>query len=84
MTTAKPHLRIIAGRPVRVDADPRIAAARQRFGRNFAHESGANFLRHPELVLSRWSRRADYWNLNPNLPRPQACTLHFAKRGTPA
>jgi len=75
----KPHLRIVDGQFVQAQPD-RIATARRRFGRKFAHEMGGNYLEHPEPVLSRWSRRADYFNLNANLPRPAACVCYFAPR----
>ena len=76
----KPRLRIVDGQFVQAQPD-RIATARRRFGRKFAHEMGGNYLEHPEPVLSRWSRRADYYNLNPHLPRPAACVCYFAKKG---
>lgn len=75
----KPRLRLVNGQFVEAPQD-RIATARRRFGRKFAHEMGGNYLEHPEPVLSRWSRRADYYNLNPHLPRPAACVCHFAPR----
>jgi len=70
----KPHLRIIAGRPVTVSApdSAQIAAARQRFGlatgeahRLFIHEPGTRYSRYPELVLSRWLRKATFVNVKP-------------------
>lgn len=78
--SAKPRLKIVDGEFVQASED-RIATARRRFGRGFAFESGGNYLEHPEPVLSRWSRRADYFNLNANLPRPAACVCYFAKKG---
>lgn len=77
--SSRPRLKLVDGKPVEVGTS-KVDIARRRFGRLFGHEQGGNFLRHPEHVLSRWSRRADYWNLNPHLPRPPACTLHFKER----
>lgn len=75
----KPHLRIVDGQFVEAKQD-RIATARRRFGRRFAHESGGNYLEHPEPVLSRWSRRADYFNLRAGMPRPEACVCYFKEQ----
>lgn len=75
----KPRLKLVGASFVQVPAD-RIATARQRFGRKFAHESGGNWQGHPERVLSRWGRRADYWNLRVGMPRPAACVCHFARK----
>ncbi len=72
--TIKPHLKLIDGQPLPAD---KLSQARLRFGRAFAHEAGANYLRHPEPVLSRWSRRADYWNLDPHKSRPVLATCHY-------
>ena len=88
----KPRLKltVIAGRPVHLPADhaaparltyaEKIIQARVKFGRGFAHEGTGNFLRQPELCLSRWSRRADYLNLDPHKNRPAALALHFKDR----
>ena len=60
----KPHLKIIAGRPVTVHEDsPQLAEARRRFGRPFAHEPGSNWIAYPERVLTRWGRKADWRNV---------------------
>lgn len=72
----KPRLRIVNGEFVQAPVD-RIATARQRFGRKFAHEPGGNWKEYPEPVLSRWSRRADYFNLDSRHPRPAACVCYF-------
>lgn len=74
----KPRLRIVAGRPVEVRQESQaITEARKRFGRAFGHEPNGNFLRHPELVLSRWARRAWYFNTNPQMPVPPGLVCHF-------
>lgn len=43
----KPHLKVIAGRPVLVTApragSPAVAKAREAYGKPFAHESGSPF-----------------------------------------
>lgn len=75
----KPRLRIVDGQFVEAAPD-RIATARRRFGRKFAHEMGGNYLEHPEPVLSRWSRRADYYNLRAGMPRPEACVCYFKEQ----
>ena len=67
----KPHLRVIAGRPVVVRTEsPALAKARERFGlatgeksRLFIHEVGSAFQRYPEHVLSRWLRKANFLNV---------------------
>jgi hypothetical protein len=67
----KPHLRIIAGRPVAVRTEsPQLAKARARFGmatgeknRKFIHEPGSQWQPYPEPCLSRWGRNADYLNV---------------------
>ena len=79
LTSPKPRLRIVNGEFVQSQPD-RLATARQRFGRRFAHEVGGNWQGHPERVLSRWGRRADYWNLNPNMQRPSACVCSFSRK----
>lgn len=75
----KPRLRLVNGQFVEAPQD-RIATARRRFGRRFAHEPDGNWMPHPERVLSRWSRRADYFNCRPTMPRPAACVCYFAAR----
>lgn len=77
----KPRFRLIAHKfvPMAEGTSP-VDLARTKFGRGFSFEAGGNFLRQPEHCLSRWSRRADYFNLNPNLPRPPACACHFKER----
>ena len=70
----KPHLKLIDGQPMPAT---KLDAAELKFGRPFAHSKGTNFLRQAEPVLNRWARRADYFNLSPNLIRPSACALHF-------
>lgn len=51
----KPHLQIIAGRPVAVDPTrKRIDEARRRFGRPFAHEAGTNWRPRDTLYLTVW------------------------------
>lgn len=53
----KPHLRIVAGRPVltsRKEEDERIAKARERFGRPFAHEHGATWRPRETPLLAEW------------------------------
>lgn len=69
--SAKPHLKIVAGRPVSVrPADsPRIADARARFSlatgeahRLFRHELGSRFQQYPERVLTRYFRKAPWTN----------------------
>lgn len=68
----KPHLRIVAGRPVTVRApdSPRITEARARFSattgeahRLFRHELGSRFECYPESVLSRHFRKAEWRNV---------------------
>ena len=67
----KPHLRVIAGRPVVVRVEsPAIAKARERFSmattesrRLFPHESGSNWFAQPERVLTRWMQKADFLNV---------------------
>ena len=67
----KPHLRVIAGRPVVVRVEsPAAALARKRFGlatgeknRLFPHESGSNWFAQPERVLTRWMQKADFLNV---------------------
>ena len=73
----KPRLKLVNGKPMPAT---KLAAAEIKFGRPFAHMRGTNFLRQAEPVLNRWARRADYFNLSPNLVRPQACALHFKDR----
>ena len=70
----KPRLKLINGQPMPAT---KLGMAELKFGRPFAHRSGTNFLRQAEHVLNRWARRADYYNLSPNLIRPASCTLHF-------
>jgi len=67
--SAKPHLRIIAGRPVTV-TNPRIESARKRFSMNtgesrrlFPHESGSKWFAHAERVLTRWTQKRDFLNV---------------------
>ena len=36
--------------------DPRITAARKKFGRPFAHEEGTDWKPSTELFLTRWMR----------------------------
>lgn len=84
MTTAtldapKPRLKLVGTGYVQATVD-KLATARQRFGRKFCHEPGGNWLAHPERVLSRWGRRADYWNLNPQMKRPEACVCYFPEK----
>lgn len=51
----KPHLRIIAGRPVTVDRrESAIEAARRRFGRPFAHEPGSDWKPRQQPLLIEW------------------------------
>ena len=67
----KPHLKIVAGRPITVRTDcPKLAHARERFSMNtgeknrrFIHEPGSQWLAYPERVLTRWGRKADYLNV---------------------
>lgn len=67
----KPHLKIVAGRPVTVRQEsPALAKARERFGlatgeknRRFIHEPGSVFQRYPEPCLSRWLRKANFLNV---------------------
>ena len=70
----KPRLRIVDGQPVPMSP---LHRARAKFGRPFCYEQGSNYLRNPEPVLSRWARRADYYNLDPHQPRPAWASLHF-------
>jgi len=64
--TAKPRIRLtVIDGAVTIPTNP-LERAKARFGRKFAHEPGTDFLRHPELVLSRWARRADWRNINPH------------------
>lgn len=67
----KPHLRIIAGRPVTMprQESAALARARKRFGlatgeahRKFIHEAGTRFRKYPEPCLSRWARKAEWRN----------------------
>lgn len=81
MTTAtldapKPRLKLVGSGYVQAPVD-KLATARQRFGRRFAHEPGGNWKEYPEPVLSRWSRRADYFNLDARHQRPAACVCYF-------
>lgn len=70
--TAKPRIRLsVVEGAVSVPQTP-LGIAKARFGRLFAHEHGSDFLRHPEPVLSRWARRADWRNVNPNPPKEKA------------
>ena len=75
--SSKPRLKLINGQPMPAT---KLVAAQMKFGRPFAHQSGTNFLRQAEPVLNRWARKADYFNLSPNLMRPVACALHFKVR----
>ena len=59
--TDKPRLKVVAGRPVVIDAEPRVETpverARRRFGRPFAHETGSTYQRRPApYVLDSWLR----------------------------
>ena len=60
----------VEAEPVRRTSAEKIIQARVKFGRGFAHETAGNFLRHPEPVLSRYHRRADWRNYDPKKPRP--------------
>ena len=46
-----------------------LERARARFGRAFAHEPGSDYLRYPEPVLTRWGRKSEWRNINPNKER---------------
>lgn len=70
----KPRLKLVDGQPMPTS---KLELARLRFGRPFAHEQGTSFLRHPENVLTRWGRRADYWNLDPHKSRPVVASCHY-------
>lgn len=70
----KPRLKLINGQPMPAT---KIGMARLKFGRPFAHEAGTSFLRHPELCLSRWARRADYFNYDPHKTRPANLVCNF-------
>ena len=61
----KPHLKIVAGRPVTVPhaESPAMAKARERFGRKFAHEPGSDWQEHPERVLTRWTKHEPWQNV---------------------
>lgn len=67
----KPHLRVIAGRPVVVRVEsPAIAKARVRFSmattesrRLFPHESGSNWFASAERVLTRWMKKECHLNV---------------------
>ena len=72
----KPRLKLINGEPMPAT---KLDAARLKFGRNFAHERGTNFLRHPEPVLNRWKRGADYYNLDPHKQRPVWATCYLMR-----
>lgn len=52
----KPRLKVVAGRPVVIDAEPidKVARARQRHGKPFAHEPGSNYKPNEVPVLTRW------------------------------
>ena len=50
---AKPHFKVIAGRPVQVSGD-RVETARQRFGQKFAHEPGSTWTPPKTPVLVDW------------------------------
>lgn len=75
--TSKPRLKLINGQPM---PTTKLGLARLKFGREFAHQPSANFLRNPEHVLTRWGRSADYFNLSPNKPRPNSCSIHLKAR----
>jgi len=40
-----------------------VSAARQRFGRKFAHEPGSDYCRDPEPVLTRWQKKLPWQNV---------------------
>ncbi len=73
----KPRLKLVDGQPMPAT---KLEAARLRFGRPFAHEQQTSFLRHPEPVLTRWGRDADYWNVDPHKPRPAAAQCHHNRK----
>lgn len=56
-----PHIRLVE----QSDAKSPVDKARERFGRKFAYELGNDFQRHPESVLDRWRRKANWHNVNP-------------------
>lgn len=70
----KPRLKLVNGEPMPLT---KLGMARLRFGRPFAHEPGTSFLRHPEPVLTRWSKRADYFNADPHKARPASLVCKF-------
>lgn len=52
---AKPHLRIVDGKPVEVpDLQRRVEEARRKFGRLFAHEPGSDYTPRTVSVLTEW------------------------------
>jgi hypothetical protein len=68
------RLKVIAGRPVRLEdtegpqppqspQQSKVAVARSKFGRPFAHEPGSDFERGGEPVLTRWLRKVDWRNV---------------------
>lgn len=61
----KPHLKIVAGRPVTVPAaeSPAMAKARERFGRKFAHEPGSDWQEHSDRVLTRYMKGEPWQNV---------------------
>ena len=56
--TEKPRFRIIAGRPISVDpVNAKVAAARRRFGKPFAHEHGSTWQPRETPLLAEWMAR---------------------------
>lgn len=52
---AKPHFTLVANRPVQVERrETPIEAARRRFGKAFAHESGATWKPRTTPLLIEW------------------------------
>ncbi len=55
---AKPHIRLIAGRPVSGDKrESPVEAARRRFGKAFAHEQGSTWAPRSTPLLIEWLQK---------------------------
>ena len=77
----KPHFKLVKNEPVPVtEAETPLDRARRKFGRPFCFESGGNWIPGAEPCLSRWSRRASYFNTNPALPRLPNLICHFHEK----
>lgn len=53
--SAKPHLRIVEGKAIKVEArESAVDAARRRHGKPFAHETGTTFKPRSTRLLTEW------------------------------